>query len=505
MPVSTWDRHRISHLLSDICPHDEDQIDKTVPSPILSYLAENCYRPNDGFDGLVTTFDEGDAIQRLQAQQEAEHFPWKDESEWQAALGNPRVAKAYLDVTYETIQRRRLKSESEIIENAHLPDAACRAQPLKGMFSAVNLPPNLAQRGYVPIVHPELQDHRLLKKRAWKLEPFTLDDYLDNVCLETASLSDRKSFSTWLSNNWRIVRRRQTLIRIADLPVWPSSNGSLLPLNSLCEPRNARVASIMCDALDRPSTELLRTGLVRRTGRGRLALRNSPSLQELERFLSERIHGFSREIQLTPTEQREFHRLEKDLAVLATSTPRLKEYLRELAEKCCVALDKVGNLRDPGDLVRDKGVLQRLHLLDEHLIDRSNGILDRIDGWGPRTVPTTDQLVDTLREDASRLDAHVPRIQEYVRQSRRESIEAIGLFEIPCIPVEGELRSPSQIALRGRLDFWGDWKIHAPVTDINPETQRWYTRIGVVGGTPNATSSMTVLSVVSNSGREGHR
>ena len=489
LPMYTWDRQRISHLLSDICPHGEDQIDRTIPSQILSYLGENCYLPNDGFDGLVTTFDEDDAIERIQPQEEAEHFPWEDESEWQAALGNPSVATTYMDVAYEAIKERRLESESEVIENAYLPDDSRRARSLAEMFSAVSLPPNLGQRGYVPIVHPELQDHRLLKRKAWKPKTFTLDDFLDNAQLETASLSERRSFWTWLRNNWRIVKRRQTLIRTANLPVWPSSNGEFLPLDDLCEPRKTRVGSIMGDAINRPSPVLLGIGLVNRTGRGRLTFRNTPSIREFEEFLSERIDRFPRERQLTPVERREFHKLERDLAALASSTPRLKDYLGELAEEYCVALDKDGNLRDPGELVRDEGALRRLHLLDEHIIDRPTRILDRIDSWKPQTAPSTDQIVDTLRKDSARTDAHVPRLQEYVKQSNREGIEPIGLLDVPCIPVAGELRPPNQIALRGSRNFWGDWKIQAPVTDINPETQRLYKLTGVVGGTPTPTSS----------------
>ena len=489
LPMFTWDQQQISPLLSEICPSDKDQIDKRVPRPILSCLGEDCYESHNGFDGLVTTFDEDDAIERLQPQQETEYFPWKDESEWQAALGNTSVARTYLDIAYKTIQERRVELEPEVVENAYLPDVGYRARPLVGMFSAVNLPPNLGQQGYVPIVHPELQDHRLLRKRAWKPKPFTLDDYLDNAKLETASLAERRSFWTWLRNNWRNVKRRQTLIRIANLPVWPSSKGEFLPLDDLCEPRKARVASIMGDAIDRPSPVLLRTGLVGRTGRGRLTFRDTPSIQELEEFLSERIDRFPRQRQLTPNERREFHKLERDLAALASSAPRLMEHLGELADEYCVGLDKDGNLRVPDELVRDEGALRRLSLLNRDILDRSSRILDRIVGWRPRAAPSTDQIVGALREDGARLDAHVPRIQEYLKQSEREGMEPMGLLDVPCIPVEGEIRSPSQIALRGSRDFWGDWRIHARVSDINPETQRLYRKVGVVGGRPTPTSS----------------
>ena len=479
LPMFTWDQERVSPLLSEICPSEEDQIDKTVPGPILSCLVSKVD---------LITFDENDAVERLQPKLGTQWFPWEAKSEWQAALGNPLVAKTYLDVAYETIRRDQLESESEVVDNTYLPDESSTARPLPEMFSAVNLPPNLGERKFAPILHPELRDHRVLKRRAWKPKPFTLDNYLDRVQLETASLAERKSFWVWLHSNWRNVKR-QTLLQITNLPVWPGSNGKLLPLDSLCEPRITRIASIMSEAIVRPSRQLLRAGLVSRTDRGRLALRNVPTREEFEEFISWRMEKFSRERQLTPNERREFHKLEKDLATLVASTPRLREYMGELSEEYGVALDKGGNLRDPNDLVRDEGLLQRLHLLDEYIIDRPKGNLDRIDGWGPKASPSTDQIVDTLREDGARHDAHVPRLQEYVRQAKREGIKPITLVDLPCIPVEGELRSPSQIALRGRRNFWGDWKIHMHVTDVNPEVQRLCRSVGVVGGEPESTSS----------------
>lgn len=480
LPMFTWDRERISPILSEICPSEEDQINKTVPGPILGCLI--------GKADMIT-FDENDVVHRIQPKLKAEWFPWNQESEWRTVLGNPSVAKVYLDVLHETIRRRKLESESEVIENTYLPDEERRARPLTQMFSAVNLPPKLGQRGYVPIVHPQLQDHNLLKRRTWKPKPFQLDDYLENADLDAASLSVRRSFWTWLRNNWQVVKRRQTLIQIAALPVWPSANGGFLPLNDLCEPRKTRVGSIMGDAINRPSPVLLSTGLVSRTGKGRLTFRNTPLRREFEAFLSARIDPFPRERQLAPVERREFHKLERDLAALASCIPRLKDYLGELAEEYCVALDKDGNLRDPRELVSDDEALRRLFLLNEHVIDRPNSILDRIEGWKPRTAPSTNQIVDVLRVDGTRSNAHVPRIQEYVRQSRSEDIEPIDLLDIPCIPVGEDLLSPGQIALRGSRDFWGDWKIQVPVADINPETQRLYRRVGVVDGTPNPKSS----------------
>ena len=95
----TWDQERISLLLSEICPSEEDQIDKTVPGPILSCLVGKAN---------VITFDENDVVERIQPKLEARWFPWNEDTEWQAVLSNPSIAKVYLDVLYETVQRHNL-------------------------------------------------------------------------------------------------------------------------------------------------------------------------------------------------------------------------------------------------------------------------------------------------------------------------------------------------------------------------------------------------------------
>lgn len=480
LPMFTWDQERISSLLSQICPGEEDQIDKNVPGPILSCLV--------GMDDVMT-FDENDVIERLRPKLTINWFPWRDEAEWQRVLGNPSIAKIYLDVLYSTIFRNELQSESEIRRHTYLPDDAQIARPLVEMFSGVGLPPNLGQREQVPLLHPDLQGHRVLKKRAWKPKPFELNDYLDRAQLQTAPLAERTAFWTWLRKNWRTVKPRQVLVRIANLPVWPSADGDLVPLDGLCEPRINRVASVMGSALVRPSRELLRTGLASRTGRGQLTIRNTPSLEEFELFLSERLDRFPRERKLTDNERIEFQELETDLADLASSAPRLREYLVKLAEEYAVALDSDGNLRDPSELVREEGALRHLHLLNRHIIDRPKKFLDKVHGWKPQGAPNTAQIIDTIREDSVRLGAHVPRIQEYLKQCKRESIEPTGLLDIPCIPLEGEPRAPGELALQASRDFWGTWRVRVSVTDINPELQRLYTQVGVVGVTPNSIQS----------------
>ena len=479
LPMFTWDKERISKRLSEICPSIEDQIDPTVPAPILRLLAGN--KSNS-----LITFDEDDAIARLQPQTQAEFFPWANEAEWQKTLGNPLVTKKYLDIVYEVVQKGFPQTGQEVVQNVYLPDVSSTARPLTEMFSAINLPKNLGRRASAPILHPGLRDHRLFKKRGWKLRSFTLDRYLDAEQIETASLEDRRSFWRWLRNNWKIVKPR-TLRRIADLPVWPSDSGGLLPLDALCKPHTFRVASILGDTLHRPSPEIMKVGLVKKTGKGRLAVRRVPTTKEISEFLSARLHGFPRDRSLTSEERGRFHEFELDLKSLAAAS-ELRKSLTELSDTYGVALAGDRTLKPPASLVRSEG-LSRLYLLARHIIDRPSKELDGIQGWKPSPRPTSAQIVDTLREDGERLDAHVPRLQEYIKQAKREDIQPDGLRDTPCIPVEGELYSPGQLALYRSRGFWGDWKIALPLAGINAEVQRLYKDVGVVGGEPTPIDS----------------
>ena len=77
----------------------------------------------------------------------------------------------------------------------------------------------------------------------------------------------------------------------------------------------------------------------------------------------------------------------------------------------------------------------------------------------------------------------------YVKQSRNEGTPPDKIRELPCIPVEESLYSPSQLALRGRRDFWGSWKTRIPLGGISSEVQQIYKDVGVVTGEPDQSSS----------------
>ena len=408
LPVFTWDEERVSRVLADICPADEDQIDASVPPAVLSHLV--------GEDDFIT-FDENDAIGRLQPKVDSEFFPWAGDSDWQTALGKPSVVRRYLDVVWEAACRGCLEDEEEIALNAYMPDHSSMARPFPEVFRAVDVPRSLNWRESVPLVHPDLQSHRLLRRRAWKLRPFGLGDFLDEAKLHSAPLSDRRSFWEWLSRNSASVDR-PTLRRITELPIWPAVDGTFRPLGALCEPRSASVGRILDGAICRPASQLLRSGLVGVRHKRQLRLRRDPTTAEITAFLVGQLSPLGVEQTPSPSARRDFHRFEDSLVELA-SEPGLRKTIREASDGHAVALSADGVLQPIAALVRADGFVRELHLQARHLIARPNRRLDRIEGWEPRCSPTTGQIVDALVEDGSRLSAHIPRLQEYVRQAVR--------------------------------------------------------------------------------------
>ena len=477
VPTFTWDGEGWSSVLSELCPEGADQIDKSVPPTVLSYVARA-----RSFESMVT-FDEKDVIDRLQNKGEDCVFPWKDESEWRSSIGSAAIVRKFLDVTYLTTQNGKLEGEEQVIDNVHLPDSNSELRPLRELHSGVKLPAGLQSKHVGPILHDSLGDHRLLRRQAWKPKPFTIDNYLDHADLGRATVDQRKMFWRWLRGNWRQLKP-QTLRRLAMLPIWPNDSGCPRELSELCEPQNRRIASLMGNVLNRPSREILSAGMVKNAGRGALILRRMPSIEEVENFLSAVLATFPKDRALSLEERKKFRDFEVDLTVLAT-VPRLKSALEELGEEYGAALNGEGFLKDPAELVRRQGAATALHLPARHVMDRTASTLDRVAGWSARSESSSSQIEDALREDGGRIVAHVQRLQEYVRQSNNEGFTPDRIQGVPCIPIGDELYAPNQLALRGRRNFWGSWKREILLTRISAEVQRIYREVGVAGGEPS--------------------
>ena len=493
LPLFTWDPRRLSPLLSHLCSPSEDQIAVDVPSPLLRLLASNSY-------DHVVTFDEKDALMRLQPLSSIPYFPWDTDAEWRRALADPVVAKQYLDVAYQVRRRGPLEDEATLVSTAHLPDRDCVARPLGTMYRAVDLPPALRGREIAPLVHPDVLAHPLFKVKDWMPAYFTLEDYLDKSDLPSASVADCQLFWRWLRATIRLVPP-STLNRISHLPVWPDSRGRLAPLDALCQPRNARAVQLFAGVLRRPSAQLRKLAGAIRNRRTRITIRSQPNQAELAGFLANRISTFSRSRPLTSNECQDFRNFERDLGFLVRkSNPALRTDLTALSAGYAIALARDQWLKSPKELVRIDPTTSRMHLPARFLVERSEEILEEVPGWSSRQTASAAQLLATFEDDPARLDAHVPRLQAYIKQAQVESIAPTRLAHVPCIPVNGRPLPPATLALRGSQNYWGSWKTVLSVTGLNPEVQRLYKEVGVVSGEPTGGSVLDFFSWLSQQG-----
>ncbi len=490
-PVFTWEKDKISTFLAELCPNSEDQIDPTVPGPILRLLAENnC----EGWNFNHINFGENDAIDRFQPTRDTNYFPWMSEKSWRDSLGDPHIACLYLDVVMAVDKSAENFTDDDLAElkkDAYLPDSSCSAIPVVELYSGVNLPVGLPVRDMPSILHPKLAKHRIFKKKTWKLPHFTFSQFINKADIEHMDKKTRKSFWNWLRVNWKSVPRSD-LTRIAQLPVWPDKSGSLVSLSELCEPHTKSIGTILKDVLHRPNSQVFEIGHVKKAKRGKLSVRAKPEYAEVLDFLQAGLAKLPRDRALSYEERKEFHKLEKELATLS-QVSSIRIHLENCREKA-IALDGNGYLCHVEELVRVDRQNKNLWLPNEYIIDRQMGALDHVDGWGPKPFPSTDQILKTLEHDAHRKSALLPRLQAYLKAAKQED-ENMPLkdriVDIKCIPHDDTFRSPGELAFKGSHgDYWGSWKHRISGKGLSADVQKVYRLIGVLGGEPSTENSL---------------
>ncbi len=490
LPIFTWEEDKVSPLLAELCPAGEDQIAPSVPRPILKLLAkESC----EGWAENHIRFDEINVIERFQPTCNIECFPWPDEYTWRAALGDPDTACRCLDVAMAVYEDGPGFDDEELtglLDNAFLPDTTPVAIPLPKLYAGVHLPIGLPIRNMPPIIHPQVAKHRIFKKKRWKRTHFTFDEFLDRAEIEGAEEETRRLFWQWVKANWKSVPKRQWA-RIAGLQIWPDNSGVLLSLSALCKPHKEKVTTILKDVLHTPDSQVLRISPVKKAKRGRLYIRTKPTETEIATFTDKRLLEFPRGKLLSDEEQEHFHAFETDLAELALDY-KLRGYLKNISENA-IALDGSGYLRPVRELVQVDDEVKALYLLKEDIIDRPSSILDRIDGWRPKTFPSSDQVLKALKQDAHRRDALLPRLQAYLQTSKREYKDHAedDIVDIECIPHDGKLYAPGNIAFTsGRGDYWGTWKHRISGKGLSADVQKVYLSVGVLGSDPTPDTSL---------------
>jgi len=484
IPCFAWDRSRISLPLSMLCPRDEMQIHPGTPDKILGILAVgHC----EGWEKSHVTFDEKDAINRLQSSIDGS-FPWEDDVSWKVELGNPNTVNIYLDVLFKTINYGEKLSAEDIEnlqKNMRLPDVHKNAIPYTELYLGIDLPTDLPNVMIPPILHPKVAGHTLFRIRNWKPQQYRFQNFLEDSNLENSGEAIRKKFWQWIRKNWRSIPKK-LWTRLAKLPIWPDQKGNLLPLSKLCYPKHSRARTILSEVLGIHSEEIFKLPIVKRKGRSKLKIRTQPSQDEISVYYRDHLSLFPHERALIENERIEFHDFEKNLVEISRDkdiAQKLKEFSPE-----ALALNQEGYLLPCESLHRVNREIGRVQLLKEDLIYRPAKKLDRI--FPPRNQPALSAIVRALRQDPERIDTLPTRLDAYIKAMRREEEPTEVIEDIQCIPVNSNLHAPSELAFVGNKgDYWGFWKIKLSGRGLSAEIQELYRQVGVTSAEPKPPSS----------------
>ena len=117
---------------------------------------------------------------------------------------------------YEIDKRKPLDdSDCDAIKGAwKVPDDHGTRTPFSELYCSrevIDFPPGVHPPA---LIHHELRDHSLLRKKRWKLRSFGVVELLENVALDEAPDSTRKRFWEWTKRNWgRIPPKPSAKIR----------------------------------------------------------------------------------------------------------------------------------------------------------------------------------------------------------------------------------------------------------------------------------------------------
>jgi hypothetical protein len=497
LPVWTEEPEIFSHLLSALCPSNEDQIHAKLPDQFFAVLRNNEFDSGE----VILIFDESDVIDRFTNEDEAV-YPWQDEKERVRQLCNPKIAEMYLsciDKYCIDIRSGNQDKIDHIKTNGILPDTYRKPVNLSDLYAGKQIPDKLPVQNTPPIIHPDISNHSLFKKKHWKLNTYKFGDFLDDLSKALPSEDLARSFWKWLEKNQKKVPRR-SWGRLTTLPIWPGNDGKFYPFESLCNPIGSSVSKVLRGYLIEPHSAIYRIKPIKNARKGKLRIRTNPYFSEIASFVHDRLNQYSLERTLSVQERDAFHQFENDIVTLSRYSPLCREHLNQISS--ILALNEEGFLKPIKDIVLITEKLRRLCLLDEYVLSRKNNRLNEMTSWRASEKPTAEQILKTLQEDPKNKEVLLPRLQHFIsaRSKEKENKTNNDIGEIACIPVGTDFCKPNQLAFKGRGkgDYWGEWKRKISGQAISAEVQQdIYLKIGVISAEPSRETSQEFFTWLS--------
>ncbi|ESY57233.1 MULTISPECIES: hypothetical protein [unclassified Mesorhizobium] len=476
VPVYEGRERDWSAALAKVAPASLPILDPKTPAALVQLLATGSCT---GWGNDHLRYDGQDVLDRLEAS-DAEHFPWRNEAEWLRSLGDPAIARVYLDALHPFLSGFAVAARPSGA-TAHLPDGEGKINPLSRLKRGASIPSEL-QLDVPPTIHPDLRGHPVFKLEGWHLEGYALRNLLRDGDLANKSVAVRKRFFTWLAANPDELAR-DDWPAVKNLPIWPAVDGTVYAFDELCLPKG-KVATLLGDHIARPTREVRVLCNKLKGSRARLTLREEPSTTEVMAFYSDRLAAFPPARPLEANERSAFHALESALAALASSK-RVAGVLRSLRASA-VGLSLAGEIKPANVLVRGSGETARLVLQPKDLIDRPTLDLDAV--LPPARNPTAQMALDALRDDPGNERALLPRLVVITEADDPEIASEVR--QIPCLPFGNGLVAPDRLAFKGNLgELWGGWKLQISGEGLADNVQELYRKAGVIRGIPTPETS----------------
>ena len=154
------------------------------------------------------TFDESDAVDRLQPKRTA-YYPWPSDAAWQRGLAHPAAVNNSLDVllAWSDNDPESLDDFVTLRANIYLPDSDGVARPMSDLFIGNGLPATLRSFGMPPLLHPAVGRHALFRRRAWRLKAYTFEAFF-RVLRGEFDPSKSAALWQWFVRHWSRVPKR---------------------------------------------------------------------------------------------------------------------------------------------------------------------------------------------------------------------------------------------------------------------------------------------------------
>lgn len=483
VPAATWERTTVHPSLSTVCPRSERQLDPRIDTAIIHLLTDG---HTAGFYEHFVTFDENDALSRA-TREGNKYFGACPDPERE--FTNPPIALAYLDVIDETLAHNKcdVATEDALLKALRLPDIHQKAAPFGDLYTSAPLPSDVPGLRFPHILHGDLAAHPLFRRKKWHRPKFTMESFLESGTLQNADEQTRKLFWKWLRQNERQIGARERA-KLADIAIWPDTNGNCRKLAGLCDPRSRRVARVLADSICLPHDDVRRSKLTASGEKRRTSIRRVPSAEEIVAWIDARMACFVIGDRADAATSAALSRFEADITVLLLDAGVARVLGAMDIDLPALAGD--GTIRRRSELVMPNRSNERLSLRARFLLRDSSraAALDRLSPALPG--PNAAMVLASLDEDGGNFAALQARLQQLFAITEPGDSERLQLAGMPIIPVHGQPHAPRDLAFTGpRGDYWGGWKVRISGKSLSQDDQRRYRDAGVLSSSPNAVTS----------------